>query len=466
MRTIQIKIMLCISYSSNFLKQKQRGSQIKYQTNYRRYNSHRLVITCKKKPLTLDKRAPKPLDPRLVALKQLMRIDTGLLASDEVLDSPLMDFIPKVEIKDYKIYPERIKIKRKFALKSSGGEQKLSPEGQLYVQEVVSGVTRWRMRLDDIIMAYLKKASLKDLDVVVLNSLRLGIFEVLERDLPALDINKVISLPRAFELPRQARSTINSVLRKITVNYLAGDIVLQHDFLGGKETFKGGDFAAGLSHPSWLVKRWLRRYGGQEGIRLMLQNNANPKYSIRFQAEKNKEVLKKLEDIRCKVEEGEFLKDEFVTIQDGLLNLLSSELLQKGDVYLQDISSGLAVNLLDPQPGERIADACCTPGEKTIHIAQKMKGQGQIVAIDFDSQALQTLQQKVKDQKLSNVISTYEQDIRNIGASTKLQDKVEEENNELDIESSDDEEEQSDRENGDEFLILICLYINFENFMD
>jgi 16S rRNA (cytosine967-C5)-methyltransferase len=38
---------------------------------------------------------------------------------------------------------------------------------------------------------------------------------------------------------------------------------------------------------------------------------------------------------------------------------------------------------LDPKPGERILDACAAPGGKTTHMAQKMKNQGEIYALDL-----------------------------------------------------------------------------------
>lgn len=42
---------------------------------------------------------------------------------------------------------------------------------------------------------------------------------------------------------------------------------------------------------------------------------------------------------------------------------------------MQDESAGLVVALLDPQPGERILDACAAPGGKTLYAALRMCGQ-------------------------------------------------------------------------------------------
>lgn len=42
---------------------------------------------------------------------------------------------------------------------------------------------------------------------------------------------------------------------------------------------------------------------------------------------------------------------------------------------MQDEAAGLVVALLDPQPGDKILDACAAPGGKGLYAAAKMKAQ-------------------------------------------------------------------------------------------
>ena len=42
----------------------------------------------------------------------------------------------------------------------------------------------------------------------------------------------------------------------------------------------------------------------------------------------------------------------------------------------------LVARLLDPQPGEVVADACAAPGTKATHLAELMRNRGRIVAMD------------------------------------------------------------------------------------
>ena len=43
----------------------------------------------------------------------------------------------------------------------------------------------------------------------------------------------------------------------------------------------------------------------------------------------------------------------------------------KGELMLQNLPSVLAVDELDPQPGQRVLDMCAAPGGKTMHIASR-----------------------------------------------------------------------------------------------
>lgn len=56
-----------------------------------------------------------------------------------------------------------------------------------------------------------------------------------------------------------------------------------------------------------------------------------------------------------------------------------------GDWWVQDVAAALAAHILDPQPGERIADLCAAPGGKTLQLAA---AGAQVTAIDISQPRL------------------------------------------------------------------------------
>ena len=61
----------------------------------------------------------------------------------------------------------------------------------------------------------------------------------------------------------------------------------------------------------------------------------------------------------------------------------------EGRWCVQDRSAQRIAPLLDPQPGERILDACAAPGGKSTHLAELMGDRGDVVALDRSAARLQ-----------------------------------------------------------------------------
>src|SRR5437879_7561099 len=76
-------------------------------------------------------------------------------------------------------------------------------------------------------------------------------------------------------------------------------------------------------------------------------------------------------------------------------NSLPSSALERGHCYIQDPSTAVACELLDPKPAERILDATAAPGGKTGYIAQLMENLGIIVVCDRDPQRTDTLKENM-----------------------------------------------------------------------
>lgn len=62
-----------------------------------------------------------------------------------------------------------------------------------------------------------------------------------------------------------------------------------------------------------------------------------------------------------------------------------------GLYYIQDLSSCMAVEALEPRPGERVLDIAAAPGGKTSDIAQRMENTGAIISIEPNEKRARSL---------------------------------------------------------------------------
>jgi len=88
-------------------------------------------------------------------------------------------------------------------------------------------------------------------------------------------------------------------------------------------------------------------------------------------------------------------------------------LLDSGEITVQDESAGMAVQLLSPEPGENILDACASPGGKTIAISRLMQGKGKLTAVDTTDERIALLNENIERTGLKNV-TVVQADVREI----------------------------------------------------
>ncbi len=67
-----------------------------------------------------------------------------------------------------------------------------------------------------------------------------------------------------------------------------------------------------------------------------------------------------------------------------------------GRIEIQDAGSQIIAPLVDPQPGERIIDACSGAGGKALHLAALMHNEGRVFGMDVDTQKLVELDRRAK----------------------------------------------------------------------
>jgi 16S rRNA (cytosine967-C5)-methyltransferase len=304
--------------------------------------------------------AKKPSDSRKTAFNILNNLDKG----DKTLDSIMESFSDKIDF--------------------------LSKRDRSLLNALVYGVIRWRGRLDHII-DFLSNIPVTRIDPKVLNIIRLGLFQIiyLSRIPVSAAVNTSVELAKSIA-PPWVIGFVNAILRN------------------GSKNFEGVPFpdpkkdpvsaiALQSSFPKWLIKKWIHRYGQKETTQLCDAVNAIPPITIRTNTLKTTraDLFNSLKKEVEKIEYTTYSPDgiSFFNPNSSIPGLKS---FKDGWFVVQDEAAQLVTLLLDVRPGDTVLDACAGLGGKTGHIAQIMKNQGRILAIDKDEIKLSRLISEMK----------------------------------------------------------------------
>ena len=254
----------------------------------------------------------------------------------------------------------------------------LEPIDRRLAQELVFGVVRWQAPLDWLIAQKTPGRTQKQALQILL---RLGLYQIfwLERIPEHAAVNETVELARQLGFGPQS-GFINALLR--------GYLRERDATVARLESLKRDQPALGYSHPEWLWERWRSQWGDEKTRALLEWNNKPPPTFARLNSIKGSpEALAnqwETEGVLFTPRQFDWADPDTVFELRSHPSLASLPSFQQGLFYIQDPSTLLAVQFVDPKPGEAVLDLCAAPGGKTTYIAQRMQNRGYIMAQDID----------------------------------------------------------------------------------
>jgi 16S rRNA (cytosine967-C5)-methyltransferase len=137
------------------------------------------------------------------------------------------------------------------------------------------------------------------------------------------------------------------------------------------------------SHPQWMVSRWVAQFGEESAELICQANNHPPKASARVNLLKHSphEMIDILQREGIEAVPSVLSASGIIVEKGG--NLAFSRWFKDGSFTIQDESSMLVGEAVNPQPEMHVLDCCAAPGGKTTHLAEKMNDTGRIIACDI-----------------------------------------------------------------------------------
>ena len=258
------------------------------------------------------------------------------------------------------------------------------------------GVIEKKLLLDKIIEKY-SRVKLDEIEVDIKNVLRLGIYQLIFTD----KIPEYSAVDQSVKLaPKKAKGFVNAILRSFIRDEKKYD--LPSDRLE--------KISLEYSVPMELIKVFVDSYGIETAEKILTLDEKKSPLCLRVNTLKTSqdELISKI-----KAREGSFEISQIASdiIKTSLPISSLTDLIDSGEVFVQDESSRIASCVLMAKPGERIADVCACPGGKSFSIAIDMQNKGELYSSDLHASKLSLIEKGAKRLGI-DIISTRVQNAK------------------------------------------------------
>jgi 16S rRNA (cytosine967-C5)-methyltransferase len=264
--------------------------------------------------------------------------------------------------------------------------------------ELVFGVLRWQRLLDFLAERQANRPA-ESLQANVRRALRLGAYQLLFLDrVPAsAAVNESVELVKQSGNARAA-SLVNAVLRRMPRGPFQA-ASFESALLGRKEDAERLGIL--YSHPDWIVRRWLGRFGA-DGTRALLESNNRPlptACSV-LDPENADQIAESLREDGLEVAQGHLLARALI-LRGG--NPVESAAFREGWIAVQDEASQAVALLAGVESGQSVLDLCAAPGNKMLHLARAAGPGARVVAADLYPHRLRAVRGQLERTAMAGV---------------------------------------------------------------
>jgi 16S rRNA (cytosine967-C5)-methyltransferase len=260
----------------------------------------------------------------------------------------------------------------------------VKPSDAALSTELTFGVLRFRRLLDFLLARHLNDP-LDSLDPPVSAALRMGLYQLrfLERIPAHAAVDESVELVKRARLS-SAAGLVNAVLRRCAQeSRVASEKFIEPNVPPAERL--------GIlhSHPTWMVERWLARFGESRTLALLEADNRPSRLSCVLSEERFRDqAFASLVRSGLTVEPGLLMNSAFA-VSGG--SPARTRAFNEGFFSIQDEASQAIPLLLAAQPGDYILDLCAAPGGKTPPLFRAVGASGLVVAADRHAHRLRAL---------------------------------------------------------------------------
>jgi 16S rRNA (cytosine967-C5)-methyltransferase len=236
------------------------------------------------------------------------------------------------------------------------------------------GTLRWHFRLLEILRRVCERPP-EQLAPELRALLEIGLFQLLSGEVAAhAAVAETVSAARELGLSRAA-GFVNAVLRRFQRE--------REELLAAVD----GSVAVRTAHPPWFVDA-LRRDRPHGFAATLEANNAHPPMWLRVNRMRSSTdaYASELEAAGWQVRRHALAADALLIMPAADVRSLPG--FEEGRVSVQDAAAQLACDVIGPQAGDRILDACAAPGGKTCHLLERVGGKAEVTALDVSEARL------------------------------------------------------------------------------